>query len=127
EGLGEMNAAGGDVFSTLDDLGQSEVRVTRALLTMANSGNLLRDSLELGNKAWDDNTALLAEAAQRYDTTEAKLAIARNGINDAAISIGENLLPMLASAAEGVADFTGWLGSLPAPLQQAAAGFGGLA
>ncbi|HZL04569.1 MAG TPA: phage tail tape measure protein, partial [Coriobacteriia bacterium] len=43
EGLGRVDAAGGDVFTTLDTLGQSEVRVTRALLTMANSGDLLRD------------------------------------------------------------------------------------
>src|SRR5699024_5219652 len=42
EGLGRMQASGEDVFSVLDSLGQSDVRVSRALLSMAGSGDLLR-------------------------------------------------------------------------------------
>lgn len=102
EGLGRMNAAGEDVFGTLDALGQSDVRVTRALLSMATSGDMLRKSLTLGNEAWEENSALLVEAEKRYSTTQAKLEMARNGINDAAISIGENLLPVLATLAAGL-------------------------
>src|SRR5690606_22512179 len=45
DGLGRINAAGGDVFTVLDDLGLADVRVSQALLNMANSGDLLRDSL----------------------------------------------------------------------------------
>lgn len=122
EGLGTINAAGGDVFTTLEGLGQSDVRVSRALLTMAGSGDLLRDSLALGNSAWADNIALAAEAEKRYDTTAAKLDIAKNGISDAAITIGESFLPMLADASEKVADLAGWIGQLPQPLLQAGAG-----
>lgn len=126
EGLGQMNAAGGDVFATLSDLGQTDIRVTRALLSMANSGDLLRNSLELGNSAWEENTALIAEAEKRYDTTEAKLQIAKNSINDAAITLGETFLPAIAGAAEGVADFAQWLGALPSPVQQLIGGMTGL-
>lgn len=127
EGLGRVNAAGGDVFTTLDRLGQSDVRVSRALLTMANSGDLLRKSLALGNEAWDENTALVAEAAKRYDTTEAKLQIARNGIEDAAITIGESLTPVVADAAGALAKMAGWVGGLPEPLLGAAGGVTALA
>jgi TP901 family phage tail tape measure protein len=127
EGLGRINAAGGDVFTTLDDLGQSEQRVTRALLTMANSGDLLRDSLALGNQSWADGNALLIEAAKRYDTTASKIEVARNSVNDAAISLGQVFLPAINDAAEGVADFSRWLAGLPVPVQQAAGGIGALA
>ena len=131
EGLGRVDAAGGDVFTTLDSLGQSEVRVTRALLTMANSGDLLRDSLALGNTAWADNTALVAEAEKRYDTAAAKLEIAKNSVIDTAITLGQVFLPAIADAAEGVADFAQWVGGLPGPVQAAAGGIqaltGGLA
>lgn len=126
EGMGRMNAAGGDVFGTLDALGQSDVRVTRALLSMANAGDLLRNSLALGNSAWEDNTALLIEAEKRYDTTEAKLQIAKNSLQDAAITVGEQLLPALAGLAEGVAAVAQWFGDLPAPIQGAATAMTGI-
>lgn len=118
EGLGRIDEAGGSVFQTLDDLGMSDVRVSRALLGMANSGDLLRESIELGNAAWEENTALLEEAEQRYQTTESKLQIARNQINDAAIDIGGNFLPVLAEAVDGVGSLATWFGSLPDGAQQ---------
>lgn len=119
EGLGALSAAGGDVFGTLDTLGQSDIRVTRALLSMAGSGDLLRQSLELGTQAWQDNTALLVEAAKRYETTESKIAIAKNTIRDSAITIGEQMLPAISGLAEGVAGLAEWFGNLPEPLQGA--------
>ena len=118
EGLGRMNDAGGDVLTTLDTLGQTDIRTTRALLSMAGAGTMLRDSLKLGNEAWADNTALLIEAGKRYDTTEAKVAMARNALNDAAITIGEDLLPLLASLAGGLADVAGWFADLPDPVRK---------
>ena len=127
DGLGRMQAAGEDVFTTLDDLGQADVRTSRALLSMATSGDLLRESLELGNKAWADNTALAEEAGKRYDTTAAKVAIARNNLNEAAISIGDTLLPVLAAAAEQVAGFAQAIADLPEPVRVGIAGISGIA
>src|SRR5665648_412365 len=125
-GLGRMQAAGQDIFTVLDQLGVSDIRTSRALLSMAVSGDLLTDSLRMGTEAWEANTALAVEAGQRYDTTAAKVSIARNNLNDVAITIGDNLLPMLASAAEGVSGFAQKIGELPKPLQQASAGLLGV-
>jgi TP901 family phage tail tape measure protein len=127
DGLGGVQEAGGNVFAILEDLGLSEERVTATLLGMTSSGDLLRDSLDLQAVAWAQNTALVEEAAKRYDTTEAKLAIAKNSINDAAITIGEAFLPAVAGAAEAVADFAGWVGELPTPVLAAAGGLTGVA
>lgn len=118
EGLNRIDEAGGSVFQTLDDMGLSEVRVSRALLGMANSGNLLRESIELGNQAWDENIALLEEANQRYQTTESRLQIARNQINDAAIDIGGNFLPIVAEGAEAVGSLAYAFGELPDGVQR---------
>ncbi|ACZ29561.1 phage tail tape measure protein, TP901 family [Xylanimonas cellulosilytica DSM 15894] len=126
EGLGRMNEAGEDVFTTLSDLGQSDVRVSRALLSMATSGDMLRKSIQMGNDAWADNTALLEEAGKRYDTTEAKIQIARNSINDAAITVGSAFLPVLAQGAEAVAGLANAFSELPEPVQQAIGGLGGI-
>ena len=117
EGLGGINAAGGDVFTTLSDLGQSDIRVSQALLGMANSGDLLRKSLELGNTAWEENTALQTEAEKRYATTEAQLQIMTNRVNDAAITFGSVFLPAVAGAAEALGGFADFLGGLPGPVQ----------
>lgn len=126
QGLGRMKASGEDVFGVLNDLGQSDVRTSRALLTMATSGDLLADSLDMSAQAWAENTALAEEAGKRYDTTAAKIEIARNNLNDAAISIGESFLPAISSAAEGVSDFAEKIGALPEPLLQVGGGLVGI-
>lgn len=102
EGLGRMNASGQAVFSTLDDLGLGEIRVRDTLLRAANAQGLLTASLDLGTKAWAENSALVNEANKRYETAESRLKIARNQLNDAAIDLGANLLPMLAGATDRV-------------------------
>lgn len=117
EGLGRINDSGGDVFQTLSNLGQTDIRVSQALLGMANSGDLLRKSLDLGSQAWKENTALAAEAAKRYETTEARIQIAGNAVRDAAIDFGEVFLPAVGAAADGVAEFAQFMGGLPDPVQ----------
>lgn len=126
DGLAGIQAAGGDVFSTLDDLGLADVRVSQALLGMSSAGDLLRESLELGAQAWADNTALAEEAGKRYDTTAAKVQIAKNNVRDAAIEFGEVLVPAVAAASEQIADLAQWLGALPPEAQGAIVGIGAL-
>lgn len=121
EGLARINAEGGDVFATLSDLGQSDIRVSQALLGMANSGDLLRKSLQLGTQAWKDNTALIEEATKRYGTAEAKIQIASNSIRDAAIDWGSVFLPAVSAVAEVIADAAQGFSRLPEPIQATAA------
>lgn len=127
EGLARIDAQGGDVFKTLSDLGQTDIRVSKALLGMANSGDLLRKSLELGSSAWKDNIALVEEARKRYETTEAQLQIAGNAIYDAAINLGEVFLPAVTAGAQAVADLADAFGGLPDPIQGLIGIFGGVA
>lgn len=124
EGLGRIDAAGGDVFTTLADLGQSDIRVSRALLTMATSGNLLRESIELGSEAWAANTALLEEAEKRYATTESKIKSAKGSINDAAITLGQTFLPMISALADGIGYVANAFGSMPTIMQAFIGGTG---
>ncbi len=100
EGLGGITKSGGNVFPVLEALGLSNVRVQRALLSAAGAGDTFRESLALGSKAWDENTALAAEAAQRYETTASQMRIFMNVVQDVAISIGSALLPTLSDLAQ---------------------------
>ncbi|MCP2265576.1 phage tail tape measure protein [Promicromonospora thailandica] len=126
-GLNRVEASGGNVISTLSDLGFKSTEDVRVLLQLKGAGDLLTNSLELANTAWDENTALLDEANKRYDTTEAKLQIAKNTIIDAAIGIGETFLPVLSDTATSVSDLVAGFASMPAPVQTAVGVLGGLA
>lgn len=117
EGMGRLNESGGDVFGTLQALGQTDIRVTRSLLNLAGAGDLLRQSLDLGNEAWEDNTALLTEAEKRYQTTEAQLQILSNKVNDAAINFGTVFLPVVNDVAAALGGLSDFLGGLPEPVQ----------
>lgn len=127
EGLGRLNESGGDVFTTLSDLGQADVRVSRALLSLAGAGDMLRESMEMGNDAMEENTALAIEAAKRYDTTASKVEMARGAFNDAMITIGDSFMPIVAQAAEAAAGLATAISNIPAPLLEAATGMGAVA
>lgn len=59
EGLGKVEATGGNVFGVLEELGMTEVRMRDAMLRASGAGDLFRQSLELGSAAWAENTALV--------------------------------------------------------------------
>lgn len=127
DGLGRISAAGGDVFGVLSDLGMSDIRVSQALLTMAESGDLLFEALDMGAEAWEENTALQDEFAKRLETTQAQLDIAKNNIVDAGISLGTTFLPAITTASGAVADFFGWISDLPSGVQGVIGTMGALA
>src|SRR6185369_9637023 len=54
------------------------------------------DSLKDSAKGWTENKAATDEAAKRFETTASKVAILEANVNDAAITIGQELLPVLA-------------------------------
>jgi len=108
-GLGELQAAGGNVFQTLEDLGFADVRVRDTLLRLAGANDVVTSSLETANAAWVANTALSAEAAIRYQTTESQLKIMRNRMSDLGITIND---AMKASTGPLVTGFNEFLLSL---------------
>lgn len=117
QGISRVNSEGGNVTATLKDMGVKGTEETQVMLQLANAGGLLADSLALGNQAWQDNTALLAEAEQRYNTTEAKISVAWNKIKDAAIEAGGVVLPVVANMADAIGGLADWFGDLPGPIQ----------
>ncbi|WP_372728977.1 phage tail tape measure protein [Nocardioides sp.] len=127
DGLAAAKDRGENVVGMLADLGIKGTQDTAVLLQMASAQGMVTENLDLGNSAWEQNNALVEEAAKRYDTTAAQLEIARNGIAEAGIEIGEVLLPVLASLAEGVADVAQWFADLPDPVQKVLAALGSVA
>ena len=126
KGLDATSDAGGNVFAVLKSLGLSDVRVSRAMLSIAGSGDVLTDSLNMGAQAWNENTALMNEYEKRADTAAARSQVAWNNIKDSAIEFGDVALPVVASAADKVAALAGAFGKLPGPVKTGLVAVGGL-
>lgn len=133
EGLGRMQGAGEDVNGVLGELGMTGMRQGDTLLRLAGAteaagaaNDLLRDSLELGKQAWSDNSALAEEYAKRADDAAQQAQVAWNNIKDAAISTGQQMLPVVADIANGVAEVARWFGEMPEGVQEFSLGMMGV-
>lgn len=126
EGMGEMQASGEDVNGLLKELDISGIRQTDSLLRLAaatkNAGgeqDLLREQLKLAGIAWDDNSALALEAAQRYETRAAQAQMAINSIKDEAITLGQTLLPVFDGVLAVIGNVVDAVAGLPQPAKDA--------
>lgn len=93
EGLSKSGERGQSAIKVLDDMGITETRLRDALLRSANASDVMSDAIELGNKAWDENSALTNEASKRYQTLDSRMQMTSNKIKNAATLAGDKLTP----------------------------------
>ena len=121
EGLG---VAGDDAFQILADLGLEDERLKRAFLSLAGAGDLLATAIETGTDAFEENTALAKEAAQRYETFASQMTLLKNELQDAAITFGTAMLPVMRDAIDvlkpliaSLGTAAKWFADMPAPIR----------
>ncbi len=107
-GLGDLDAQGESATIVLDEMGLSGVRQSNMLKSLALAADTLTGAVELANVSWEENTALTEEAGKRYETTESKIAMARNAFDNLKVAIGDQLNPALEAAAEAGANAFTW-------------------
>ncbi|NDK31177.1 phage tail tape measure protein [Nesterenkonia haasae] len=125
-GLQRASEEGTSVAESLGELGINEQRTVRAFTNMAAAGDFLGDSLDRGNTAWEENSALATEAGYVYDTTAARIQAAWAQIQDAAIDAGQYLLPVIDFLLDGVSRLATGFQDLPGPAQGALTYIGAL-
>jgi TP901 family phage tail tape measure protein len=78
--------------------------LNRAIIGMAESYDRnLAPSIDTATAAWQKNNAMAIEAEKRYATTASQIQVLKNNVDAAAITIGSELLPMIAELSkEGV-------------------------
>lgn len=91
-GLGE---SGDDAFGILEDLSLQNERVIRAFLSLANAGDLINRTLDVGTKGFEDNIALTEEAEKRYATLESIFSTIGNAFTNMGDSINTIMQPAL--------------------------------
>lgn len=94
-GLKKVQTEGGDIYKVLDQMGINEIRMRDAIVRSVGAYDLLTGSFDLANSAWAENTALTDEAARRYETFASKVTMTKNAVNNAAIDLGDMLIPAL--------------------------------
>ena len=127
KGLGDAEKQGKSTIQILEDMEIKEVRLRDALLRASNASGVFSEAMEIGNNAWEENTALLDEASQRYETTESKMAMAKNQITESARQIGQNLLPVIRDVSVKIADMTSSFSKLNPETQRTIIKMGALA
>lgn len=104
-GLGGAEAAGDSAINMLQEMGITEIRLRDSLLRAGNASELFAGAIGLSNTAWEENTALTNEAAQRYATFDSQMQMFKNRLTDIGITLGDVLMPMVLSLTDAVQPF----------------------
>lgn len=111
-GLNDTKRNGKSAIAILNDMGLTEVRLSNTILSLANASDVMNKAVNLGNEAWEDNTALTNEANKRYDTLKSKISIAINKVKDLAITFGNKMMPTLEKVIDKIGNLTEWVANL---------------
>lgn len=106
-GLGDTESHGESAIAMLDEMGFREIRLRDTLLRVSNAENLLSDSIERSNKAWDEGSALEVEANKRYETLDAQINQLNERWKDMKYDIAEILVPVLGQLMDVLDDLIG--------------------
>lgn len=96
--MGEATKTGGNMSVMLENLGISSFRQTDAMKRLAGNSEALSTAINTANRAWQENTALSDEAANRNDSLAAKMEMLRNRVTAILEKIGKPLADALLDA-----------------------------
>gem|GEM_PF-6430218 len=94
-GLDDIDRHGQSVVVMLNELGFTNLRIADTMRRAALSGNLLRDTVELGTRAFEENTSLMRESEILFSTTAAQQQLLANSTERLKIAVGDALTPAL--------------------------------
>lgn len=94
-GMRNATEQGGNLSVILEGLGISSAQATDVAKRLANGSDLLAQSVETANRAWQENTALSDEVASRNESLAAKFQMLQNRVTAIMEQIGKPLADAL--------------------------------
>lgn len=79
-GLDRFSEAGGNTYLLLEKLGMEDIRISQAMLGLANSNEKVTENLKNSALAFEENIARAKEAAERYKTAEYQIKQMNNSL-----------------------------------------------
>ncbi|WP_147107121.1 phage tail tape measure protein [Nesterenkonia populi] len=116
-GLGAVQESGGNTIGILDELGFTGQRQVAMLLQLSSASDLMTESMDRGNEAFSEGTAMSEEYGRIAETAAYRIQVAWSQMQDAMIDVGGVILPALAPLTEGLADLVSGFSDLPGPAQ----------
>ncbi|MFP5521277.1 phage tail tape measure protein [Peptococcus simiae] len=116
KGLDKVKKSGGDVSSTLKELGLNSLQEVDTLMRLAGASEELTKALDISQKAWEENQALQKEFGARLKTVQAQLDILKNKFTALAIAMFDSLRPAFMAGIKALQLLVAAIGHLPAPL-----------
>ena len=92
-GLGNLEENGGNAVLVLNELGLSGIRQSNMLKSLALASDMLAETVDTANSAWNENVALTNEANKRYQTFESQLQTFFNTLANVGREVGQIILP----------------------------------
>ena len=97
-GMQDATETGGNMSVMLDDLGIVSLRQTDVMKRLAGGGETLANAISTANTAWEQNSALDNEVANRNDSLAAKFEMLKNRVVAVAEQIGRPLADAMLEA-----------------------------
>lgn len=94
--------AKGDKLKVLSDLGFNDSGITRALLGLASSHEVVARQLGISTAEYEKNIAAQAELDKRLATTKSQLALLGNILLDLGMTLGDIFLPLITPLIKGL-------------------------
>lgn len=82
------------------------------MLATANAGNLLRQSLEMAHKEYENGNALQTEADKRYETARSEIQMLDNELDNMSETLGKKTIPAMVWWKEVLVEVHGWINNL---------------
>ncbi len=95
EGLGRIQARGGDVAAAISRMGLEGVRVIGVLGTLATRSEVLAKALKQANEEFNNATALNKEVAVATKSFASQMQLLKSTINGIKVEIGAELVPTI--------------------------------
>lgn len=118
-GLQEAGRKGQNVTQMLSDVGITEARQVRTLLST--NAEMIVEAEKMARTALIQGTALYEEYQKRAETFASSMQMTKNRLNDVGITIGENLTPAIEMMVSGLEVGVSTFELLPDPIQAATA------
>lgn len=115
-----------DLIGSLEKLGVKNTLDVTSVLALANNYELLEKCLNLSSTAYKENTALANEANTAYGTTANQIQLAKNAVTNAAMSLGEQMLPAVTKGANKISSLAKGFGNMSDGAKKAVIATGGV-
>ena len=104
-GLGKTIKSGRGVFTVMEDLGLQASRTQRAIIGLALASGKLKEALDLGNRAFIENTALNKEAEIFFAALSSQMKILKQRFMNAAAILGKSFGPVIVEIIKVLSEF----------------------